>query len=299
MRVLILGGGGMLGHKLWQRLPRRFPDTFVTLRQRHPALARSGLFNGERVIEGVDATDFEALDALLARLKPQTVINCIAVTKRREQADDPVAANTLNALLPHRLHRWARANEARLINFSTDCVFAGATGNYTEASTPDATDVYGRTKALGEIDAAHALTLRLSIIGREIEHRTELLEWFLMQDGGEPVKGFRNALYTGVSTLYLADLVAELIERFHDLAGLYQVAAETISKYDLLLLARAAFGVDVAIEPVDRPVIRRNLNGERFRRATGCTPPPWREMMAALAADPTPYAAWRTTDAVR
>jgi dTDP-4-dehydrorhamnose reductase len=119
-----------------------------------------------------------------------------------------------------------------------------------------------------------------------------LLEWFLAQKGGV-VRGFRRALYTGISNIYCADLVGEIIERWPHLQGLYQVASEVITKYDLLCLAREAYDINVEIEPDDSVEVRRNLDGDKFRRSTGIVTPSWRTMMNDLAADPTPYAAWR------
>jgi dTDP-4-dehydrorhamnose reductase len=290
-RILILGGTGMLGHKLWQRLASRFADTHVTVRGPRAAYARYGLFDDERVIEKVDVADFDALASVLGRVAPQEILNCIGLTKRREAPDNPAPSIVLNALLPHLLAAWGSAHGARVINFGTDCVFDGKRGGYTENDLTNAEDLYGRTKALGEIRGEHALTLRSSFIGRELAAGTELLEWLLAQRG-KTIKGYRHALYTGVSTLRLADLVGDIIEKFPRLTGLYQVAAEVISKYDLLALAGAAYGIDVKIEPDDKVIIKRNLDGSAFRRATGYVAPPWREMMAELAADPTPYALW-------
>jgi len=291
MRILVLGATGMLGHKLWQWLPQRFPETFATVRSR-PRLPACRLFDDERVIDGVDATDFGAVAAVLDRLGPQVIVNCVAVTKRREGSADTAASIALNALLPHQLARWAAAHDARLIHFSTDCVFTGRSGGYSEASPTDAEDLYGRTKALGEVADARALTLRSSFIGRELANGTELLEWFLARRG-QRIKGYRQALYTGVSNIFMARLVGDLIEAHPGLAGLYNLASEVVSKFDLLCLAREAFRLEVEIEPEDGFVCRRNLDGGRLRQALGAAPPSWREMMAELAADATPYDRWR------
>ncbi len=293
MRVLILGGTGMLGHKLWQRLGARFPDCQVTVRGKRADYARVGLFDDPRVIESVDVTDAGRLINALDDAAPQVIVNCIAVTKRREAAG-PAASILLNAWLPHRLAEWTAAHGARLITVSTDCVFDGKKGGYTENDAPDAQDIYGRTKALGEVTYGNALTVRTSFIGRELEHGTELLEWFLAQNGNT-VRGFRGALYTGISSLYCADLIGEIIERFPQLNGLYQVTSEVINKHDLLCLARTAFALDVKIEPDDTVAMRRNLDGARFRQATGLTTPSWSTMMNELAADPTPYREWSQT----
>ena len=297
MRILIIGGTGMLGHKLWQRLGARFPDTYTTIRRTRADCRRFAIFDEARVLEKVDAADARSLVAALDQAAPDVVVNCVALTKRREAATGPAPSILLNAWLPHRLAEWTAAHSARLITVSTDCVFDGKTGGYSEQDEPNAGDIYGRTKALGEITYGNALTIRTSFVGRELEHGTELLEWFLGQSG-KAIKGFRGALYTGVSTLYFAELIGDVIENFPGLRGLYQVTSEVISKYDLLCLARDAFGIDVRIEPDDAVAIKRNLDGEKFRRDTGCATPAWSTMMKDLAADPTPYSAWRRSDAV-
>jgi dTDP-4-dehydrorhamnose reductase len=296
MRILILGASGMLGHKLWQQLRLRYAETYATLRVPKAAFARCGLFDDERVIDNVDAASFAVVQRVLGRMRPDAIINCVAVTKRREISTDALSSIELNAALPHRLANWAAQHASRVIHFSTDCVFDGRRGGYSEGDPTDAVDLYGRTKALGEVGAPGALTLRTSFIGREIIRGTELLEWFLAQRDRR-IKGYRNALYTGVSTLWMAQLVGDLLERWRQLHGLYQVAAPMISKFDLLRLARNAYNLPVDIEADDDTVVRRNLDGSLFTRVTGIEVPGWPQMMSELAADPTPYERWSKPDA--
>jgi dTDP-4-dehydrorhamnose reductase len=291
MRILILGATGMLGHKMWQRLGEQFAECYATIRSPRTAVARYGLYDDDRVIDQLDVMNFEAVLRVLDDVRPGVVVNCIAVTKRREESTEPILSIELNAAFPHKLAQWTCSKGARLIHFSTDCVFDGRTGNYDESSPTNAEDIYGRTKALGEVGSAGALTLRTSLVGREIKERTELLEWFLAQRG-RSVRGYRRALYTGVSTLWMTDLVSEVIRHFPDLSGIHQIAAPMLSKYALLVHARDAFGVDVDIQPDDSFVMLRNLNGSRFSSLTGIRVPDWRTMMAGLAADPTPYDSW-------
>jgi len=292
MRILILGGTGMFGHKLWQRLGARFPETRATIRGRRADYRRFGIFDDPRVMENVDVTVTPQLNATLVEAAPNVIVNCVAVTKRRESAFNPIPSIELNAIFPHRLAAWAKDHGARLITVSTDCVFDGKQGGYTEEDAPNAWDIYGRTKALGEIVGANALTIRTSFIGRELDHGTELLEWFLAQSGGT-IKGFRRVLYSGMSTLYFADIIGDIIEKFPQLSGLYQIASPVITKFDLLCLAREVFGINVKIEPDDSIILNRDLNGEKFRRATGIIVPSWASMMQGLVTDPTPYREWK------
>jgi dTDP-4-dehydrorhamnose reductase len=297
MRILILGGTGMLGHKLWQRLGARFPDTYVTIRRTRADCSRFRIFDDPCVLENVDLADSAQLSQALDSASPDVIVNCVALTKRHESEAGPACSIVLNAWLPHRIAEWAARNDARLITVSTDCVFDGKKGGYTEQDAPNALDVYGRTKALGEVDCGNALTIRTSFIGRELDDGTQLLEWFLAQQG-KTIHGFRAALYTGISSLYCADLIGDIIERFPRLNGLYQVTSEVINKYDLLCLAREAYAIDVKIEPDDTVVVRRDLDGTKFRQETGIVTPPWRAMMNELATDPTPYFEWRHRGAV-
>lgn len=293
-RVLVLGGEGMLGHKVLQVIGARFPETRATIRGRPTVMPYRGtaLLQGDSIEAGVDATDFASLERLLADLEPTEVINCIGIVKQRPEAQDAIPSITLNSLLPHRLAVLAGSIGARVIHFSTDCVFSGRKGAYREDDVSDAEDLYGRTKFLGEVAGPSALTLRTSIIGRELYNCASLLEWFLAQEG-KTIKGFRRVLYSGVTTNQMAHLVAELIEHHPTLTGLHQVAGPWISKHDLLCLAREAFGLDVEIVPDDTEVSDRTLCGDRFCAATEFVAPSWREMLAEVAADPTPYQSWR------
>lgn len=291
-RILILGGAGTLGHKLWQTLPSRFPDTSVSIRKKRDFYAKTGLFAGPNVIDGLDLKDFGRLDAVLNDIRPSVIVNCAGVTLRSKEALDKNSAISINALLPHRLADWCSHSGARLIHFSTVCVYDGKKGRYTEDDVPDARDLYGMTKALGDVSAPFALTLRSSFIGRELFAGAELLEWFLAQKG-KKIRGFRKALFTGLTTNRLAELVGDLIEKHPQLNGLYHVSSETVSKYELLLMMKEAYKLDVEIEQEDGFEMKRDLDGGRFEKAAGFVCPPWKEMMAEMAADTTPYDSWR------
>jgi dTDP-4-dehydrorhamnose reductase len=288
MRVLILGGAGMLGHKLYQCYRQRY-EVYATLRN---IPTRYPIFDADRVIEHVDAFYFDSLVQAIAQAKPDVVINCIGVIKQLATAKDPIISLTINSLLPHRLAGVCQAAGIRLLHISTDCVFNGKDGMYTEDTPSNAEDLYGRSKFLGEISGPNCLTLRTSIIGRELNTRSGLIEWFLSNRGGQ-VRGFRQAIYTGFTTLALADIIADLIDNHPDLNGMYQVSSDPINKYDLLLEARDAFGVNIQIEPDDHLRIDRSLDSTRFRQATGFQPPSWPDMLGAMASDPTPYDSWR------
>ncbi len=292
MRILILGGGGTLGHKIWQILPESFPGTYVSIRKPKAHYDRCGLFNGPNVVDGLDLRDFSRLREMLDDMKPSVIVNCAGVTLRSQEASDKRSNIAMNALLPHELADWCCSNSARLIHFSTVCVFGGEQGGYSEHALPDARDLYGSTKILGDVQESCALTLRSSFIGREIFGGTELLEWFLAQKG-KRVSGFKRAFFTGLTTNRLAGLVAELIEGFPNLNGLYHVSSEVVSKYELLHMMKEAYKIDVEIVQDDKFACNRDLVGDRFIEATGFECPSWRQMMLDMAADQTPYDQWR------
>jgi dTDP-4-dehydrorhamnose reductase len=287
MRVLILGAGGMLGHKVWQVFRDRF-DCRAAVRVR-PSVP---LFDDDRVIEGFDAVDSQSISSLIESIRPDVVVNCVGVVKQLAAAHDPIASITLNSLLPHVVAQACAGVGARMIHISTDCVFAGARGNYAEADVPDATDLYGRSKLLGEV-TERELTVRTSIIGRELRTSNGLVEWFL-SNRGRSVRGFTRAVFSGVTTTVLAETLANVIEHHPSLSGLYHVAAEPISKYDLLVMLNEAIGAGVTIVPDDSVVIDRSLDATRFQSAAGLVPPSWQEMIAALAAEVPQYDLWRT-----
>ena len=290
MRVLILGGAGMLGHKLCQRYRDRF-DTWVTVRTGCRDYARYGIFDPQRTLGGVDAASFDSVVRAMAEVKPDAVINCIGIIKQLKTAKDPIVSLSVNSLFPHRLANLCRASGARMFHISTDCVFSGRKGRYTEADVSDADDLYGRTKFLGEVDAPGCLTLRTSIIGRELKTASGLIEWFLSNRGGK-VRGFTRAVYSGFTTPVLARIIADLLENHRELSGLYQVSSEPIGKLDLLTLVNKTYSLDIQIEPDAEWVCDRSLDSSRFRLATGFAPASWAGMVEEMYRDPTPYQDW-------
>lgn len=283
----------MLGHKVFQVLRARYPETVCSIRGAcsDPPMVGIDLFPPRAVLERVDVQDFPALHELLAGRRPDIVVNCVGVVKQRAAATAHVPSVTVNALLPHLLAEWTAAWGGRVIHFSTDCVFSGQRGGYTEADPGDAQDLYGKSKYLGEVAVANALTLRTSFIGRELSHHQSLLEWFLAQRG-RTVPGYRRAWWSGVTTLHVAELVRDIIEVHPELSGLYQVSSGRISKYDLLVRLKDAFGLDVRIEPHDRVAIDLSLDGAALRAAIGYQCPPWDVLLTQLVDDPTPYDRW-------
>lgn len=273
MKVLVVGVSGMLGHVVFRHLSRD-PSLEVWGSARGGGvLAHFDESLGEKICIGVDVLDIDALIGLLERVKPDVVVNCVGLIKQLENSSDPLIALPINAMLPHRLARLAGVRGARLIHMSTDCVFSGSQGGYTEADQSDAADLYGQSKYIGEVDYPNAITLRTSIIGPELVRATGLIGWFLAQEG--TIKGFTRAIFSGLPTCELASVIGTHVLPCPELRGVHHVAADPISKYDLLSLVAEKYGKDITILPDDALRIDRSLNGSRFSQATGYTAPDW------------------------
>ena len=274
----------MLGHKLCQVLGPMF-ETSATFRSSPPAI--SGVFDRINVVKGVDADDISTVSSAIRRLNPEYVINAIGLVKQREEAKQPIPSIRVNSLFPHEVAAACRESSARFIQVSTDCVFSGARGRYTEGDIPDPVDLYGRSKLLGEVDDGLALTLRTSIIGREIGAGVGLVEWFLSQ-AGTRVRGYANAIYSGLTTEALSHMIAAIISSGSP-HGIWHVASEPITKYDLLVRLNDAFETHTVIERDKDVRCDRSLVADRFYRETGLTRPGWDGMIRDMANDPTPY----------
>lgn len=283
-KILILGATGMLGHTLFTRLSGR-----ANYQVHATARSLTGLdawFSPQllaKMHSGVDADNFDSILRVLAAIRPDVVINCIGIIKQLPVAQDPLIAININALFPHRLALACKASSARLLHISTDCVFKGDRGNYTEDDPADADDLYGRSKFLGEVLEPHCLTLRTSIIGHELRGTHGLVDWFLAQQG--TVRGFTRAIYTGFPTVELERIIAEHVIPHPELSGLHQVSSAPISKHDLLQLVAHQYGQQITIERHEDFVCDRSLNSSRFRALTGYTPPSWPELVAAMWQD--------------
>ncbi|GJD48525.1 dTDP-4-dehydrorhamnose reductase [Methylobacterium crusticola] len=268
----------MLGHACMSVLARS-PDLAVhgSVRGAAPPDA------GAAIVPDVDVLSPDHLAGVMRRVRPDVVINAVGLVKQRRAALDPRVAVPINTLLPHRLADLCDLAGARLVTISTDCVFDGAKGRYSEADRVTATDLYGLSKHLGEIaDRPNVVTLRTSIIGRERASAVGLLEWFLR--AGPRIQGYRNAVFSGVPTVILAEIIRDHVLPRPDLHGLYHVSAEPISKFDLLTLLAEAYGSGTAIEPVPEPRIDRSLDSTRFRRETGFAPAGWMDMLLHMRA---------------
>lgn len=283
LRVLVFGATGMLGSTLFRVFSADGGlKTFGTIREPQCKAYSAPRFR-ETIISDIYPDSERGLIKSFSIAKPDVVVNCVGIIKQRDNADDHLENLAINAGLPHRLAEYSSLVGARLVHFSTDCVFSGKDGQYREGDFPDAYDLYGRTKCLGEVDYEHAVTLRTSIIGHELIGAKSLVDWFLGQSGN--VKGYRKAIFSGLPTIELARVVRELVIPNPNLRGLYHVSADAISKYDLLRLVAETYGKNIAITPDDEVEINRALNSDRFRIATGYAPKTWPELILDMYND--------------
>lgn len=282
MKVLVIGGSGMIGSTVLRVLSEKDEwEVFGTIRE--DGLKRFFPTSiASRLISGIDVENTDTLVKVLDKIRPNVLVNCVGLTKHKPEAEDPLVSISINTLMPHRLAALSRLVAARLIHISTDCVFSGGKGGYIEDDLADAQDVYGKSKALGELHYPHAITLRTSTIGHELQSKYGLLDWFLSQQGR--CNGYRRAIFSGLPTVVFAQVVRDVVIPDTELSGLYHVGAKPINKFELLKLIADAYGMTIDIVPDDQLVIDRSLNAKRFEIATGYVAPEWPELIKLMHA---------------
>ena len=284
-RILVIGASGMLGHEAVRVLA---PDFEVWGACRNPQDLPDIGIPPERILGGLDATSAQSAQDLIARVRPDLCINAAGIVKQRAQAKAAIPSILVNSLWPHVLAEACRSHGTRMVHVSTDCVFSGAKGSYVESDVPDDFDLYGRSKLLGEVtDQDHVVTLRTSIIGWQIGEPTGLVGWFAAHRR-EPLKGYVKAVFSGLTTRALTEVIRDVVIPDASLSGLWHVSADAIDKYTLLADLARHLGWTVDLTPVDQPVIDRSLDSSRFRTRTGWTPPGWEQMLGELAAEFAP-----------
>jgi dTDP-4-dehydrorhamnose reductase len=279
-RILVMGANGMLGHEAIRVLA---PDFEIWGACRQPQDLPDLGVPRERMLGGLDATRADSAYALIERVHPDLVLNAVGIVKQRAAAKAAIPSIWVNSLWPHVLADACAARGARMVHVSTDCVFSGARGRYVESDVPDAFDLYGRSKLLGEvIDREHVVTLRTSIIGWQLGEPTGLVAWFAAHRT-ELLKGFTKAVFSGLTTRALTEVIRDVLLPDPTVSGLWHLSADPIDKYALLADLAGHLGWDVHLTPLDEPAIDRSLDSTLFRMRTGWTPPSWAEMLEALA----------------
>ena len=282
MKILILGADGMIGHKIAQSLE----DFELILASRKSISSKSiGILKGKMVLHNL-ITD--SLDLLLDSTTPDIIINCAGITTRRGVEDNIVNTGLLNSELPHKLDSWANLNSKKLIHFSTDCVFSGNRGNYLDNDFADADDIYGKSKALGEVDSLNTLTLRCSMIGRELYNFTELFEW-LRKNKNKKIEGYSKAFYSGITTVRMGMILNQILKKNLNLSGIYNISSTPISKFDLLIKLSNAFNLNVEVKQNTNNKSNKVLISEKFTEITGIYPPNWDDLISEFKEDCEKY----------
>ncbi len=279
-KLLILGANGMLGGSLFRYFTTDTNRNVTGTVRSERALEQLSNLGFDNVISNVDVNNYELLEKTISELEPDYVFNCIGLIKQLSQSKLPVSAIEINSLLPHKIAEICTKYNSRLIHFSTDCVFTGDVGGYTESSLPDATDIYGRSKLLGEVGYDNHLTLRTSIIGHELNSNVSLVDWFLSQD--DSVKGFSKAIFSGLPTYCIAEFLDKYVIGNVDLSGMYHLSAEPIDKHSLLLLIKDKYKIELDIIESPEFVIDRSLNSDSLRELVNFQPLPWPDLIEKM-----------------
>ncbi len=280
MKILILGASGMIGSALYKRLAveENF-DVYGGVRDLGIQKYFSAVLQEKLVMCG-DLSVSKSIHSILKKINPEVVINCAGLTKHKKEADDPKNAIPINALMPHQFASACDDKGIRFIHISSDCVFSGIKGGYVEDDLPDASDLYGRSKALGEVIQGNSITLRTSTIGHELHTNYGLLEWFLSQD--RECQGFSKAFFSGLPSVVFAEVIKDFVLPNPNLRGLYHVSADPINKYELLELISKIYGKKIVIKQDREFTIDRSLNYQKFNMATGYTPASWRNLIESM-----------------
>ena len=280
MKVLVLGASGMLGSAMIRVLSENNNlKVFGSIRsQKVKKLFSPSISN--HLVQCDDVTNYSDLVNVFNEVQPNVVINCISLSKTLLSKPDPLLMIPIYALLPHQLAKLCSASDARLIHMSTDGIFSGSKGNYVEGDPLDVQDFYGVTKFIGEVQYPHSISIRTSIIGHELQGCSGLLSWFLSQQ--KSCKCFSNAIFSGLPSVVLAQIIRDVIIPRSDLFGIYHIASNPISKCNLLRLIADVYGKEIEILPDKKISINRSLSAERFRIATGYTPPDWQSLVKLM-----------------
>ena len=279
MKILILGADGMIGHKMAQTLSNSNFEIHLNTRTNKGFLEK--IFSKSHIHQ-FDFLNQNILE-LLNKVFPDIILNAAGITIRRG-SENLENAKKLNSELPNKIDSWCKINQKRQIHFSTDCVFSGLKGNYLDLDIPDAKDNYGLTKGNGEVNSEHTLTLRSSMIGREVFNKTELLEW-VIKNKNNKIKGFENAIYSGITTLWMSELVVKILNEFPILHGIYNISSKPISKFELITKINELFKLNIDIEKDCSFSSNKSLNSNKFFSLTKFDKPKWDSMLLDLYND--------------
>ena len=280
-KILIFGCNGLLGSSVFYSLSDSKALNVVGTVRTEDSIKYFPFRYQSNIISSVDIANQESLEKIFVQTEPDIVINCVSLPSSLLRLQNPLEMIPIYSLLPHRLAEIANRKHTRLINISTDGVFSGNRGFYSELDFPDASDLYGRAKILGEISQSkHVITLRTSMFGHSIRGNNGLIDWFLSQQ--ELCKGYTRVLFSGLPTVVIAEIIRDYIIPRPDIWGIYNLAAAPISKFNLLNLVKEIYNKKITITPDDEPYCDRSLNAARFCDAVGYEPPVWGELIKIM-----------------
>ena len=278
MKVMIFGAGGMLGSTLIKTISHNSSyEVYGTLRNKINFFDKN---NSIKIFTNISGEKIKDIREILMQIKPDIIINCIGVVKQLKAANDHELSIFTNSLFPHQLHKLCKEINARLIHISTDCVFSGKKGLYSENDNPDPSDLYGLSKLLGEINSENVLTIRTSMIGHSLNSNHGLIDWFL--DQNIKIKGYRKAIFSGLTTLELSKVILKYVLPKNSLNGIIHISNVPISKFDLLNLVSGVYKKSIIISPDDNLIVDRSLNSSKFLKQTGYGPPSWETMIEEM-----------------
>ena len=287
-KILIFGASGMLGHMLIRVLSPHHYVVGTTTSQYNVQSPLARILSRDNLIDLVDVHNLSTVEIAIRETKPDVIINCVGLIKQKMGTTNSVEAIQLNSLFPHQLAEICHKSNIRFIHFSTDCVFQGTSGIKRLSDTPNATDLYGLSKLLGEVSTWRCLTLRTSIVGRQLFGSESLFEWAISQRG-TVVNGYKNAIYTGLTTNRLSQIIKKVIEDFPELSGIHQVASSPISKFELISKLNDHLKLNLRIKPETEFHCDRTLDGAEFNKLTNIDIPSWDDMLTEFAADQSFY----------
>lgn len=282
-RVAILGVNGMLGSSLFRVLSENEGLTIYGFCRNVASTSWFAEHKREFLFADLDILNDRYLMERFETLQIDSVINCVGIIKQLPHSRDYIESLSVNSLLPHRLAKICAALGIRLIHFSTDCVFDGVDGGYTEADVPNATDLYGRSKLLGEVTYGKSITLRTSIIGHELGSCNSLVDWFLSQKS--QVRGFRRAIFSGLPTVEVSRVIEKYVLPNEQLNGLYHLSVAPIDKFSLLKMISEVYGFNVELEADDSVSVDRSLVSSKFQIQSGYAPPSWVDLIKSMRLD--------------
>ena len=274
----------MLGHMLVRVLSEHHQVIGTTSSQYDSKSPLARILEKANWIDHVDVRNWQTVESAINHVKPNVLINCVGVIKQKMDSGNVMDAILINSLIPHQLAATCEKLDIRFIHFSTDCVFEGTPGIKYTSYTPNATDLYGTTKRLGEVNYAPAITLRTGFVGRQLSGAEGLFEWVLSQKG-KAVSGYQNAIYSGLTTMALSRVIKQVIEVQPTLSGLYQVASNRINKFDLITQLNESLHLDLSIAKNTEFMCDRSMDGPEFTNLTNIQIPSWEEMLTEFAAD--------------